>query len=161
MEAALDASDRPAWTKHFTTIDDRPESVHGKTGKRRPRVDVCVSCIYPRPTRRFRFEAKRLNASASLSRYLGEDGMLALITGHYGDLPRAGMIGYVQTDTCSVWGEQIKAAIVADPMYYCAARPVEFVEMGFALSEAVFQSAHEHGSPAVSKRITHTLLQCS
>ncbi len=72
MEAALDATDRPNWATQFTTVDDQPESVRGRTGKRRPRTDVCVRCINPRPARRFRFEAKRLHADRSL--LMSEDG---------------------------------------------------------------------------------------
>ena len=34
MEAALDATDRPDWATQFTTADDQPESVRGRTGKR-------------------------------------------------------------------------------------------------------------------------------
>jgi hypothetical protein len=161
METALDASDRPDWATQFTTIDDQPECVGGKTGKRRPRADVCVRCINPRPARRFRFEAKRLNSSRSLTEYLGDDGMLALLAGHYGDLPHAGMIGYVQTDTCPTWSGKIKAAITAEPSRYFATVPVQFADLGIAISETIFQSGHEHGSPPVRKRITHTLLQCS
>lgn len=160
MNAALDADDRPAWATQFTPVDDQPESVRGTTGKRRPRTDVCVRCIDPRPERRFRFEAKRLNADQSLRNYLGGDGMLALITGHYGDLPHAGMIGYVQIETCSVWSGRIKAAITNDPATYHAVLPVEFADLALSGAEAPFCSSHEYGQSRARKRITHTLLQC-
>lgn len=161
MEAALDAVDRPDWATQFTTVDDQPETVRGRSGKRRPRTDVCVRCIDPRPARRFRFEAKRLNANQSLRDYLGDDGMLALITGHYGDLPHAGMIGYVQRNTCSEWRSRIKAAITKYPATYYVIIPVEFVDLSVPNSEGVFSSDHEYGQKAARRRITHTLLQCA
>lgn len=160
MEAALDADDRPAWATQFTTVDDQPESVRGTTGKRRPRTDVCVRCIDPRPARRFRFEAKRLNNNQSLRDYLGDDGMLALITGHYGDLPHAGMIGYVQIDTCAAWSDRIKAAITKDPAAYYAVLPARFDDLALSGAEAPFSSSHEYGESRARRRITHTLLQC-
>lgn len=161
MEAALDAPDRPVWATQFSTIDDQPESVRGKTGKRRPRVDICVRCGNPRPSQRFRFEAKRLKDGRSLAQYLGNKGMLALITGYYGDLPHAGMIGYVQAGTCAVWGDKIQAAITANPAQYFAAEPVQFADLPIVISQAIFASKHRYGNPPARRRITHTLLQCS
>lgn len=160
MEAALDATDRPPWATLLTVVDDQVESVGGKTGKRRPRTDVCVRCINPRPSQRFRFEAKRLNRAAALDVYLGDDGMLALVTGHYGDLPHAGMLGYVQTDSCARWCDSIREAIRGTPSKYHAAVPVGFEKLGLTICEPVFLSRHEHGQPVTTRSIAHTLLHC-
>lgn len=161
MEAARDAPNRPSWAAHFTTIDDRPVSVGGRTGKRRPRVDITVRCINLRPSISFHFEAKRLHRTQSLADYLGSDGLVALVSGYYGDLPYAGMLGYVQSGTCSWWSARIKDAITGDPPRYCARTPVSFANLGIANPEPVFTSEHEYGQPAQARLITHTLLACA
>lgn len=159
MNDALDAHDAPEWADVLTVVDDQPESVANRTGKRRPRTDVCVRCINPRPEHRFRFEAKRLNVRASLRAYLGDTGMLALLRGYYGDLSHAGMIGYVQADTPGVWSDRIKEGLRAAPRKYDVVEPVEFVSMGIGVPEPVFCS--EHRIADCGKRITHTLLLCA
>ncbi len=161
MEAALDARDAPEWAPHLTVVDEQPESVEGKTGKRRPRTDVCVRCINPRPAARFRFEAKRLNKSRALKAYLGDEGMLALITGYYGDLPHAGMLGYVQTGTCATWRSKIEDEIRQNPKAYYAAQPVEVEDLATGAPDAVFCSGHQANPTPVRIRITHTLLLCA
>jgi len=161
MNAVLEAEDAPTWATIVTVVDDQPESVAGKTGKRRPRTDVCVRCIHPRPEHRFRFEAKRLNGKAALRAYLGDEGMLALVRGYYGDLPYAGMIGYVQTDTCGGWSERIKDAIREAPGTYDVIEPVDFTSVGVDVPEPVFCSAHHATAPEGRTRITHTLLLCA
>jgi hypothetical protein len=161
MNAALDAEDAPEWATVLTVVDDQPESVREKTGKRRPRTDVCVRCINPRPEHRFRFEAKRLNERAALAIYLGDSGMLALIRDYYGELPHAGMIGYVQTDPASEWSARIKDALRANPRKHDVVEPVEFVALGMGVPEPVFASQHHVSSSGIAKRITHTLLQCA
>lgn len=160
MNAVLDGSDAPPWATIVTVVDEQPESVRDKTGKCRPRTDVCVRCTNPRPEHRFRFEAKRLNRSAALSIYLGDDGLLALVHSYYGDLPYAGMIGYVQTDTPNKWSERIKEAMRTAPRKYDIVEPVEFPLLGIGVPEPVFCS--EHGTNnETGKRITHTLLLCA
>jgi len=161
MEAALDAPDAPEWSIHFTAIDDEPVSVGGKTGKRRPRVDITVLCINPRPSTNFRFEAKRLRCPRSLVDYLGEDGMLALITGHYGDVRFAGMLGYVQSESCGGWSGRNKHAIIGDPPKYHVTMPVAFTIIEVGAVEPVFASRHHYGAPPRVIMVTHTLFACA
>jgi len=160
MNAVLDGPEAPAWATILTVVDDQLESVREKTGKRRPRTDVCVRCVNPRPEHRFRFEAKRLNRKAALSIYLGDDGLLALIHGYYGQLTYAGMIGYVQSDTATEWSERIKEMLLSAPRKYDIAEPVVFPLLGVFVPEPVFSSQHG-ASVEAGKRITHTLLLCT
>jgi len=160
MNAVLDGSDAPPWAIVMTVVDDQPESVRDKTGKHRPRTDVCVRCTNPRPEHRFRFEAKRLNEKASLAVYLGNDGLLALTRGYYGELPYAGMIGYVQTETTPEWSDRIRDALRAAPRKYDVAEPITFPLLGIGVPEPVFCSEHVTNAEA-GKRITHTLLLCA
>jgi hypothetical protein len=161
MEEVLDSVDAPAWATTVTVVDDQPESVDGKTGKRRPRTDVCVRCVNPRPAQRFRFEAKRLHDARSLNAYLGNDGMMALVTGYYGDLPHAGMIGYVQTETCATWASKLKDKMRAAPRAYDVAEPVTFSALAIGAPARVFCSEHMRDGASERKRITHTLLLCA
>lgn len=161
MEAFLDSPARPDWSIHFTTVDDQPESVDGKTGKRRPRTDICIRSTdnraLARPASRFRFEAKRLSQTYPVAEYLGEKGMLALITGYYGNLPFTGMIGYVQSETCATWADRIKAAITKNPKTYHATTPPQFPLLHKDIPNSPFLSSHNHKGP---KSISHTLLLC-
>ncbi len=161
MNEVLDDQGPPGWATILTVVDDQPESVRDRSGKRRPRTDVCVRCINPRPEQRFRFEAKRLNEKAALRAYLGNDGMLALLHGYYGELPYGGMIGYVQTATPAEWSDRIQNALREAPQKYDVVEPVEFVPLGMGLPEPVFCSEHRSTSAKAGKRISHALLQCA
>ncbi len=161
MNAVLDGLDAPDWATFVTVVDDQPESVRGRTGKRRPRTDVCVRCTNPRPEHRFRFEAKRLNEKAALAIYLGETGMLALIQGYYGELSHAGMIGYVQTSTPAEWRDHIQNALRNAPQKYQVVEPVQFVALGVGVPEPVFLSEHCAPVGEAGRRITHALIQCA
>ncbi len=161
MEAALDAPDRPEWATLLMVVEEQRENVHGKTGKRRPRIDICITCINPRPATHFRFEAKRLRDGRSLTEYLGETGMLALLTGYYGDLKFSAMIGYVQRDTCDEWAAQIKKRILASPAMYHAEQPVRFDDLQLTICSPVFCSRHRCGDPHIRRQIAHTLLLCA
>lgn len=161
MEAVLDAPDRPEWATLLMPVEEQPENVHGRTGRRRPRIDICITCINPRPATHFRFEAKRLHDTRSLTAYLGEDGMLAMLTGYYGDLRLSGMIGYVQRGSCEDWSDRLKTRISADPAKYYAESPVQFTDLQFSICSPVFCSRHRCGDPHVQRQIAHTLLLCA
>ncbi|HYK00609.1 MAG TPA: hypothetical protein VE974_02555 [Thermoanaerobaculia bacterium] len=161
MNEVLDSPDAPEWATIVTVVDDQPESVGGRTGKRRPRTDVCVRCTSPRPEHRFRFEAKRLLNTGSVAAYLGEDGMLALVRGYYGALRHGGMIGYVQAGTEREWANRIQTALQETPRAYDVVEPVAFVPLGVSVPEPVFCSEHHRSPPPGLTRITHTLLRCA
>ena len=61
IEDALNDPEAPSWAIRFTAIDDRPVTVGAKTGRRRPRIDITVRRINPRPSTTFHFEANRLS----------------------------------------------------------------------------------------------------
>ncbi|MBW1650137.1 MAG: hypothetical protein JRJ44_05590 [Deltaproteobacteria bacterium] len=55
------------------------------------------------------FEAKRLKISAHTAAYIGKNGMERFIDGRYAErYDEAGMIGYIQSDSLSVWKKKIK-----------------------------------------------------
>ncbi|MGH9422034.1 MAG: hypothetical protein ACRD3J_18800 [Thermoanaerobaculia bacterium] len=161
MNEVLDSPEAPEWATLVTVVDDQPESIGGRMGKRRPRTDVCVRCINPRPEYRFRFEAKRLHSTNSLAAYLGEAGMLALVRGYYGPLGHGGMIGYVQTGAENEWATRIQTTLREAPQDYDVVEPVAFVPLGVNVPEPVFCSEHHAALPNTFARITHTLLRCA
>lgn len=152
MNAVLNSADPPPWGMYLTVVDDEIRSVDNKTGKRRPRVDICVRCLHPRPEARMAFEAKRLRSSSCVAGYLGEDGMMALVGGYYGNLASAGMVGYVQSETCEHWSTELRKAMTASPNAFALDKPVEFHSVdGF---DDLFRTQHN------AKTIVHMLLQC-
>jgi hypothetical protein len=161
MNEVLDSPDAPEWSTVVTIVDDQPESVRGRTGKWRPRTDVCVRCTSPRPEHRFRFEAKRLHSTGSLGSYLGDGGMMALVRGYYGVLRHGGMIGYVQTGSPTEWRTRIQSALREAPRDYDIVEPVAFAPLGVNVPEPIFCSEHHAAPPNTFARITHTLLRCA
>lgn len=115
MQEVQEAKDAPDWAIWLAVKDDPPQNVGGRLGKRRRRIDIEIERYRRGKRPRFRFEAKRLHGSSSLSAYLGTDGLMLFITGSYApDNEEAGMLGYVQKDTPSSWsrllGERMSAA---------------------------------------------------
>ncbi|MBX3460768.1 MAG: hypothetical protein KF696_12540 [Planctomycetes bacterium] len=160
IKEALDADDAPRWSKHFWPVDDEPVTVGTKVGKDRPKIDITVYSTSKKPTRLFRFEAKRLSSTTHPAGiYLGEDGMLSLIKGHYGLVEWAGMIGYVQSESCSDWADKIRNAVTTDPKKHLANEPVKFAELGSGELKDVFYAVHAHKNQ--NCRITHILLMAS
>jgi hypothetical protein len=102
------------WSDFFHVSDDPPENTGGRTGKRRKRVDVRVS-TGQRPRQHFRFEAKRLNSSASTAEYVGTEGLGCFVSDEYAaEDDDAGMLGYVQSNDEQIWAERLKDRITAD-----------------------------------------------
>lgn len=112
-EDVLQAENAESWMWTFIALDDPPQNVDGRTGKRRPRIDIEMQTTGTRCRRpRFHIEAKRLYRSDSLTEYLGPTGLGMFIVGAYApDQPSGGMLGYVQTETSSAWREKIVAGL--------------------------------------------------
>lgn len=113
-EDVIQALDAESWMWTFNVLDDPPQNIDGRTGKRRPRIDIEMQtngASGRRPS--FHIEAKRLYRSDSLTQYLGPTGLSMFLTGEYapGQLS-GGMLGYVQTETCSTWREKILAGMI-------------------------------------------------
>jgi len=85
--------------------------------------------------------------------------MLALVTDYYGKVRSAGMLGYVQIDSCKAWSGRIKKKIEGDPPTYHAIEPVDFSNVHVDATEPVFRSQHKSPGGA-EMEVTHTLLAC-
>jgi hypothetical protein len=100
--------------EHMEVLDDPPQTLPGRYGKRRPRIDIEFVRTGRGTRPRFHIEAKRLYRSDSVNEYLGPSGLQMFIRGKYAANWRsAGMLGYVQCDTCAVWLLRIAAGFAA------------------------------------------------
>jgi hypothetical protein len=95
----------PEWAVPFEVKEESPENTKGKLGKGRKRVDVVCILTQKRPHSRLKFEAKRLkNKSHPVGIYLGKEGLQEFLNENYApEAVAAGMLGYVQSDSCDYW----------------------------------------------------------
>ena len=70
MQEAQEAEEAPDWASRLAVRDDPPQNVEGRLGKRRRRIDIEIERYRRGKRPSFRFEAKRLHDSSSLSAYL-------------------------------------------------------------------------------------------
>lgn len=104
----------PEWAVNWHVVDEAPENTKGRLGKRRTKVDIVCTLTGRRPQKRMKFEAKRLkrNPSYPVSVYLGKDGLGMFLGGNYAPESHAvGMLGYVQSDDCDFWAQNLDYAI--------------------------------------------------
>ncbi len=82
-------------------------------GKHRKKVDIVCTRTGTKPRSRIKFEAKRLKRPGFPSReYVGRKGLGEFISGNYApECDTAGMLGYIQSDDCDYWAEQIPDAL--------------------------------------------------
>jgi len=112
MRAWMATDDAPRWITNYTVLDDPNVDIEEKYGASRPRIDIEIERVQRGPRPCFRFEAKRLGPQHPVSGYLGKDGLLALLDGHYPlTHPEAAMLGYVQQENSEHWFSQIATKI--------------------------------------------------
>jgi hypothetical protein len=115
IQNRLDAPDSPLWCDQIVLKDDPPIPGGGRTGRKRWRPDLIFESVERRPRPKYHFEAKRLRKQRSLQDYLGEDGLLCFLSGRYAhESCEAGMLGYVQCDSVSIWVKRLQLAIDQD-----------------------------------------------
>ncbi len=162
MKEAQEVEDAPAFTRFLFVADDPPQNSLGKFGKRRRRVDIEFE-FAPRKGKRprFHFEAKRLYKSASISDYLGPDGLGCFLAGHYAkDQDAAGMLGYVQTESINIWSKKLETAIIIDRTELGVLEPPDswgIIELAPALHSR--KSLHCRPSIGTNIIIYHSLLE--
>ncbi len=103
----------PDWTKHYRIQEELRENVKGKKGKHRKRIDIVCILTGRKPHQLMKFEAKRLKRpSFPVGEYVGKTGLGEFISGNYAPkCDTAGMLGYIQSDDCGYWAEQIPDAL--------------------------------------------------
>jgi hypothetical protein len=109
-----EGEDAAPWMEHMEVLDDPPQAVAGRHGKRRPRIDIELVRTGRGMRPRFHIEAKRLYRSDSVNEYFGPGGLQMFVNGEYaGGWSSAGMLGYVQCETCAVWLHRLASGFVA------------------------------------------------
>ena len=160
MQEELEADTAPGWAAYLAIRDDPPQNVEGRLGKRRRRIDIEIERCSQGKRPRFRFEAKRLRDSASLSAYLGEDGLMLFVQGSYApDNDEAGMLGYVQQKTPVAWSRHVGDRLSAASKQYHL-RPdgsLQRVNLTDRIEEC-HESFHDRPSLGRPIRILHTFL---
>jgi hypothetical protein len=112
--ALIEGDEAEPWMEHMEVLDDPPQALAGRYGKNRPRIDIEIVRTGRGMRRRFHIEAKRLYRSDSVNEYFGPSGLQMFINGEYaGSWPSAGMLGYVQSDTCAIWLRRLASGFAA------------------------------------------------
>jgi hypothetical protein len=110
----IEGDEAEPWMEPMEVLDDPPQAMTGRHGKRRPRIDIEFVRTGRGMRPRFHIEAKRLYRTDSVSEYFGPDGLQMFINGEYaGRWPSAGMLGYVQSDTCAIWLRRLASLFAA------------------------------------------------
>ena len=104
-KAIIESNDAEQWMEHLEVADDPPQNDQpDRRGKRRPRIDIEFVEVRRGPRPKFHVEAKRLYRPDSVGEYMGTGGLGMFLDGAYASMwPSAGMLGYVQTRTCTEW----------------------------------------------------------
>lgn len=110
IQLVLESDDAEDWMQLIDVLDDPPQNVPSRLGRRRPRVDIEFVRLSGRGRRpRFHIEAKRLHRSDSVREYFGSDGLGCFIVGRYAAHETSGgMLGYVQTLTSAEWLRRLR-----------------------------------------------------
>lgn len=159
----LEGETAEPWMEHIEVLDDPPQTLPGRQGKSRPRIDIeFVQTLHgKRP--RFHIEAKRLYRSDSVNEYFGTGGLQMFIGSQYAaEWPSAGMLGYVQSEDCTTWLGRLALGFNARSalLQVCTERRswVSANWIGDGL-DSVQASCHERTSSAIGAiEIFHLLL---
>jgi hypothetical protein len=111
----------------------------------------------PRP--RFHFEAKRLGPKNRVGAYLGKDGLGCFVTAQYArESDEAGMLGYVQNDTCDAWVRKIESSLHKNRARHRMVKGTSW-EPCSVIDELSNSYLTRHNRPTLGPiRVYHTLL---
>lgn len=161
LRLLIESDEADPWVEHVEVLDDPPQSLPGRYGKRRPRIDIEFVRTGHGSRPRFHIEAKRLYRSDSVREYFGAGGLQMFIRGEYAHgWPSAGMLGYVQSENCAAWLDRLVSGFVARSVEICACdalAPVGWEGLGL---QNVQVSQHERTLPDQGRiRIFHLLIE--
>ncbi len=148
------------WLRRFSVHEDPSVETDGRSGKRRPRVDLIIEST-SKGRCEYIFEAKCLKKRTHpVSGYTGLDGMGCFVSGKYARrYDEAGMLGYVQSDSLAEWKDKVKRKIDrdAEKLNLTGSQRDEQVIDAFPL-----EWVSEHNRNSVGRPITvyHILLDC-
>lgn len=159
----LESTHAQSWMEHLEVLDDPPQNVLTRVGKKRPRIDIeFVRTMHGRRPR-FHVEAKRLYRSDSVNEYFGADGLGMFVNGSYArEWPSAGMIGYVQSDDRATWEFRLLEGFSrrSSELSVCPDQP-NWRTAGWSgeALESVQQSCHDRTASGIGRiQVFHLLL---
>ena len=160
----IESDEAEPWMEHIELLDDPPQALAGRYGKKRPRIDIEFVRTGRGRRPRFHIEAKRLYRADSVNEYFGPGGLQMFIHGVYaGSWPSAGMLGYVQSNTCAIWLRRMASGFAARRIEICACEgfpdwdPVTWKGVGL---DNVHTSHHERSLQDLGRiQIFHLLLE--
>ena len=160
----IESDQAEPWMENMEVLDDPPQALAGRYGKKRPRIDIEFVRTERGIRPRFHIEAKRLYRSDSVNEYLGPSGLQMFVHGKYaGNRPSAGMLGYVQSDTCAHWQRRLASGFATRRVEICACEgfpdwsPAGWEGLGL---DGVHLSHHERSLQNLGRvQIFHLLLE--
>jgi hypothetical protein len=161
-KALIESDEADPWMEHLEVLDDSPQSVPGRYGKNRPRIDFEFVRTGHGLRRRFHLEAKRLYRSGSINEYFGPRGLQMFTRGEFAhEWPSAGMLGYVQSENCSTWLGRLVVGFAARSSDICACSGLTPVGWEDLRLEGVHTSQHQRTLPTTQGpiEILHLLLE--
>ncbi len=124
MKAIQADPNSPEWVDRYQIHEQPPQNFDGKSGKRRPKMDIEFECQRRGVRPEIGFEAERLGNGKVVGDYLGPEGLSALVTGYYPTTHgEAGMIGYVQEATGDSWSEKLSAELTRQGKSHSVVEP--------------------------------------
>lgn len=156
----IEARGAPRWMKRYAATDNLPLSFPKRPGKKRPRIDIEILCTRGSPRPRFHFEAKRLGKGNPVGKYLGKEGLGCFLTGQYArDSDQAGMLGYVQDDTCAAWADKIRRALAKDRAKHAVVAGTDWEQVTVSPQcRAPYRTQHDRAALGRPVAVYHTLL---
>ena len=110
MNQRIDNPETPDRFSLYSIHNERPISVAGELGKKRPKLDIQIERCGLRPKRFYTFEAKRLRDDeastkmASVRDYFGEEGVGRFVGERYeAKSVEAAMLGCIQAHDAEFW----------------------------------------------------------
>ncbi len=152
------SEESPFW--EYTIHDDPPENSAIRKGKHRKRIDIKIERVQRGKHPTIRFEAKRLKKPGfRVSEYKGSKGLGEFISGNYAsESDTAGMLGYVQSDNCDYWAEEVSFALNKDKKQMYLLREGDWRKSRFENINNCYET--KHNRPTVKRIILiyHLLL---
>ena len=156
----IENQNSPEWAWPYAVHDDPPENDGKRKGKDRKRVDIIIERTQRGIHPRIRFEAKRLKKPGfTVGMYIGKKGLGEFISGNYareGDT--AGMLGYIQSDDCEYWAEQIPDALNKNKKEVCLIKGDQWQKSDFEKIDYCYKTLHDRPSINRELQVYHLLL---
>jgi hypothetical protein len=157
---AIEAPGAAAWMQRYHVVDDVRVRHPKKRGKKRPRVDIEITRTKPGRRPRLHFEAKRLGRRHAVGQYVGRKGLGCIIAADYArEHDDAGMLGYVQSQTCDTWATKIERKLRDNRHIHQLVAGSDWERSGLTpeLSH-IFRTQHNRPSLGRAVNVYHTLL---